>query len=252
MDTMIVSESILEAAMSQPDRIYADKQATVNDFEFNQEVVQVFDDMIGRSVPYYRDNIAQIVSMSCDHAIDGTRIYDLGCSLGACTLPIAEELSDRDVEVVGVDSSAAMIDELQSRVRDLSLTLVHDLIQNIEIENASVVILNYTLQFVPVEDRAILLQKIADGTVEGGILLLSEKITGPSYLLDELFIRYHHDFKRQNGYSDLEIAQKRQALENVMITETAEEQMSRMYRVGYSDCCVWQQFFNFASFFAKK
>lgn len=234
------------------DRIYATKQPNVSDFQFNREVVQVFDDMIGRSVPYYRDNIAQIVSMSCDYAQEGTRIYDLGCSLGACTLPIASGLKSRDVEVIGVDNSEAMLSELERRSEGRSITMVHDRIENIEIENASVVILNYTLQFIPVDQREALLKKILIGTVDGGILLLSEKLKGPNHLLDELFIQYHHDFKRANGYSDLEISQKRQALENVMITETADQQIERLYRVGYGDCCVWQQFFNFASFFAKK
>ncbi len=239
------------------DNIYAQPRPK-SPFEFNDEVVRVFDDMISRSVPSYRDNLPQIRRMAVDTALSvsqshsSTRIYDLGCSLGACLLPIANDLRNSGVECIGIDNSQAMVRELNQRSGDVPVSVICGDIEDVELENASVVILNYTLQFFPVERRNNLLRRICDSLLPDGILILSEKIKGETPQIDEFLIRYHHEFKKLNGYSDLEISQKRQALENVMITETINEHFFRLEQAGFAEYCVWHQNLNFASIYARK
>ncbi|MEZ6118561.1 MAG: carboxy-S-adenosyl-L-methionine synthase CmoA [Pirellulaceae bacterium] len=239
------------------DDLYSKPLPAVGSFEFNQDVVRVFEDMISRSVPHYRSTLEMMIRMAQQAYQPGTKVFDLGCSLGGFLLPLAESLKDEitdtdDSPLIGVDNSSAMLAELAKRAHGLPITLWCESIQDVAIENASVVILNYTLQFVPVSQRASLLAEIADGLVKDGILLMSEKISGVSDAINDLFIQQHHDFKRRQGYSELEIAQKRQSLEDVLVTETVPQHLERLFDAGFSECCVWHQCFNFVSFYAKK
>ena len=237
------------------DNLYATSREKVAPFEFDGDVVQVFDDMIRRSVPHYGGNFEELVAMSLKAVQPNTAVYDLGCSLGAFLIPLARRLKEKQlqgVRLVGVDSSKDMLNGLKARSSGLEIETVCKPVQEVGIENASVVVLNYTLQFVPLEERNRLLGRLADGSKEGAVLLLSEKIVGDSEHIDELYVERHHEFKRKNGYSELEISQKRQSLENVLIAETVETHISRMRSAGYSEVCVWSQFHNFVSFYAVK
>ncbi len=237
------------------DNLYATSRRVVAPFKFDSEVVQVFDDMIGRSVPHYRENFEELVALSLAAAKPGTSVYDLGCSLGAFLIPLARRLKQEGTEgvrLVGVDNSKDMLDGLVARSSGLEIETICQPIQEVEIEKASVVVLNYTLQFVPLEDRKPLLERIANGSRPGSVLLISEKIMGDSQWIDQLYVERHHEFKRRNGYSELEIAQKRQSLENVLVAETLDSHKKRIRAAGYSDVCVWSQFHNFVSLCAVK
>jgi tRNA (cmo5U34)-methyltransferase len=244
--------------MSQRDSIYSSPLEAVQGFRFDERVVEVFPDMIQRSVPGYATVVA-ISGVLAEHYVQtGSRIYDLGCSLGATTFAMATRMQaiKRQCELVAVDNSEAMLQGLEQLLAkeqfDNRVDCRLEDIAETAIDNASMVTLNYTLQFIPVEQRLALLQKIYDGMNPGGVLVLSEKIAFEDQAVDDLFINLHHDFKRANGYSDLEISQKRSALENVLIPETLDCHFERLKAAGFKRTEVWFQCFNFASLVAFK
>lgn len=238
------------------DTIYADALGNVAEFRFDDHVATVFPDMIQRSVPGYNNIIAMTGLIAARHAQDHSRCYDLGCSLGASTLSMAAQLPERPVEFIAVDNSAAMLERCQQAVASLpqprDITLLCDNVQNIAISNASVVVLNFTLQFVPLSERDAVIRRIHDGLLPGGALVLSEKIRFDSPVMQELTTELHHAFKMANGYSELEVSQKRTALENVLLPETLAEHEQRLQRAGFRDFGVWFQCFNFLSLVAIK
>lgn len=240
--------------MTKPDTIYAQPQPSIARFAFDEHVVEVFPDMIQRSVPGYATIIAMTGVMAGRYAQSGSNCYDLGSSLGASTLAMAREIGDRDCHIIGVDNSPAMIERCKEYIADTpqSIELRCESIQNSHIANASVVVLNFTLQFVPASERAKLIQTISDAMRPGGILILSEKIVFADPHLQELNTDLHHAFKRANGYSELEVAQKRSALEDVLVPETLNQHQQRLREAGFSSIDVWFQCFNFASLVAIK
>jgi tRNA (cmo5U34)-methyltransferase len=186
--------------------------------------------------------------LSEQYAQEGTHIYDLGCSLGESIRSVEGALNGRDCHLVGVDNSPAMIAKAQQIDSGVKWRLAD--VTTLPLERSSVVIMNFTLQFIPIEQRLSLLTKIREAMVPGGLLILSEKLTLPDPDMDALMIDLHHDFKRSQGYTDLEIAQKRDAIENVLLPEAAETHTQRLQEAGFSRSSIWFQCLNFASFIA--
>lgn len=242
--------------MSKKDDIFAQPLGQVAGFSFDQSVVEVFPDMIQRSVPGYTTIVAMIGTLAERYAQAGSRCYDLGSSLCAATLAMRHRIPAADCEIIAVDNSPAMVERARTVLAadsgQIPVQLVCDDLQNVAIENASVVVLNFTLQFIPTGEREAILQKIYDGLRPGGVLILSEKVAFSDTDHQELMIDLHHSFKAANGYSALEIAQKRSALENVLIPETLHDHRTRLKNVGFSSVDVWFQCFNFASLIAIK
>ena len=207
------------------DRLYETTITEPGDFVFDERVVSVFPDMINRSVPGYGLIVPMTAMLARRYAQAGTCLYDLGCSLGAVTLAMRGAVRAGQVRLVAVDNSPGMIDGLRRRLEaepDDSAPPVETHLADIletPVERASVVVMNFTLQFIEPARRAGLLARIADGLEPGGILVLSEKVSFDDPYEHELLDTWHHDFKRSQGYSDLEIARKRDALENVMVPE---------------------------------
>lgn len=237
----------------EKDSIYSLPLSQVGDFKFDEQVVKVFPDMIQRSVPGYGSILSMIGELAERYAEPGSNIYDLGCSLGACTLMMRSRVP-ADCRIVAVDSSPPMIEGLGKKLSTEGCAVECQLgdIRNTPIENCSLAVLNFTLQFVDQIERECLLAKIAQGTRQGGALVLSEKVRFPDEGQQELLTELHHSFKRANGYSELEIAQKRTALEKTLVPETLETHLSRLKRVGYSTAICWFQCFNFVSILAVK
>ncbi|MCB4437166.1 carboxy-S-adenosyl-L-methionine synthase CmoA [Alteromonas sp. McT4-15] len=242
--------------MKKHDNIYANPLSKVADFKFDESVVDVFPDMIQRSVPGYETIIHTIGELAKSAVSDNSNVYDLGCSLGAASLSIARATQDKTFNIIGVDSSTAMVERCKRVVQAFTLTnpitIEQAYAQEVEITNASMVVMNFTLQFIPPADRAALLSKIYEGLNPGGILVLSEKIRHPTLRGNELLIDLHHQFKRDNGYSELEVSQKRAALEKVMLTDTFEEHETRLKNAGFSDVVMWYKCYNFTSLIAVK
>ena len=242
--------------MNQKDLIFCSQIMVPGDFVFDDRVVNVFPDMINRSVPGYALIIPMIGLLARRYAQHGSRIYDLGCSLGAATLAMSQAIKVQEVEFIAVDNSAEMIGGLNDILAQQGScvpvkTLVED-IRSTVISDASVVVLNFTLQFVSPADRLQLIQGIAGGLRSGGILVLSEKLCFEDALEQERQTAWHHDFKRAQGYSELEIARKRDALENILKPENAGMHRARLIEAGFSEVYQWFQGFSFASFVAIK
>jgi tRNA (cmo5U34)-methyltransferase len=241
--------------MSERDDIYTQAHDRVADFEFNTAVARVFPDMIKRSVPGYAETVAMSGIIAARYAKPHTNIYDLGCSLGAVTLAMRHALTAEGCRIIGIDNSESMLERAGHYLAldddGPAVDLVCADICEYPIENASVTALNFVLQFIAPEQRLALLSNIAAATCQGGALILSEKI---AFSEDEQSIQdtLHHDFKRANGYSDLEIAQKRSAIENVLIPETEDVHRQRLLDAGFSNVIRWYQCFNFVSYLAIK
>ncbi|MDD2389327.1 MAG: carboxy-S-adenosyl-L-methionine synthase CmoA [Desulfobacterales bacterium] len=238
------------------DDIFSKPLKPVEPFEFNETVVNVFDDMISRSVPGYREIIHRQAQLAETFYQPNTRIYDLGCSNGNFGIRLCEEMGKKPFEMIAADNSMPMIDAYRKRLQNFSnhhrITLTCCDIQNVNIENASVVVINFTLQFLPIAERDDLVRRIYKGLIPGGILLLSEKIMHMDNALDQLQQEFYYRFKKENGYSELEISQKRDALENVLIPETIEIHRQRMTRAGFTRMDIWHKWFNFTSMIAVK
>ncbi|MCB8979560.1 MAG: carboxy-S-adenosyl-L-methionine synthase CmoA [Ardenticatenaceae bacterium] len=238
------------------DTIYARAREKIAPFEFDESVVAVFPDMIERSVPGYTLLLPLIGQIASRYAQPHSRCYDLGCSLGAVTLALRQQIQQEGCRITAVDNSPAMIEKCAEIIGrsgpGLPVDLVEADIGHIPISNASVVVLNFTFQFVPPAQRDDLIQRIYAGLRPGGVLILSEKVVFEPAEWDALLVTLHHDFKRANGYSDLEISQKRTALENVLISETVPQHQARLRRAGFTSADLWFQAFNFVSLLAVK
>ena len=237
------------------DNLFDNPQQVVN-FAFDDAVADVFPDMIRRSVPGYETVISLLGVLAQQYAQPNTHVYDLGSSLGAATLSMHRQTSNLGLKHICVDNSEAMVKRCESRLArhmpDADLRVVCDNIETIEIKNASLVVVNFTLQFLSPESRLALLKKIHQGLLSNGVLILSEKLVFKDETENQIQIDWHHSFKSANGYSDLEISQKRAAIENVMIPDTLETHQQRLQQAGFEQSYQWFQSFNFASLIALK
>ncbi len=238
------------------DRLYTKKLPSVDDFKFDDTVAGVFPDMLKRSIPGYSALINLIGTSSRVIVKPGTHVYDLGCSLGAVSAAVRNNCVDINYHGIAVDNSEAMIKRCQSLLdhenSEPKIEVVCNDIRNVKIKNASLVVLNFTLQFIPIEDRAALLNKIANGLNPGGFFILSEKIISENTEEQEKIDLLYENFKRVNGYSELEISQKREALENVLIPETFTAHKERLEVCGLKNVQKWFQVLNFVSIIAQK
>lgn len=242
--------------MDNKDTIYSEYRERVADFVFDESVVSVFEDMIRRSVPGYATVIAMTKVFAEQYAQADSNCYDLGCSLGASTLAMRKGIVQPGCNIVAVDNSPAMIERCREIVaNDISETPVEIFladIRDVPIENASIVVMNFTLQFLAPDKRDTMIQRIYDGLRPGGILLLSEKITFADDDKQTFEMDMHHEFKKLMGYSALEVAQKRKSLEKVMLPETLDSHKARLKAAGFTKTWLWFQCFNFMSLAAFK
>jgi len=225
-------------------------------FRFDEEVVKVFPDMIARSVPGYELIVPMIGLLARRYAQPDSVIYDLGCSLGAASLAMSLAVRAGGARIVAVDNSAAMVAQCQrylvEKAGAVPVEVRHEDMLDTRIENASVVVLNFTLQFLDREQRQALINRIAAGMRKGGALVLSEKICFEDEAEQGDQTTWHHDFKRAQGYSELEIAQKRNALEDVLRPDTEARHHQRLEQAGLTGTRRWFQCFSFASYIAFK
>ena len=239
--------------VAERDTIFAEHLEFISEFAFDERVARVFPDMINRSVPGYRAMVAMTGQLAGTYAKPNGLCYDLGCSRGASSLAMASHTPD-SCRILAIDSSAAMIELFQQDLEKSEFagrisTRCGDILEE-PIAQADFIAINFTLQFIVPGRRDELMQKIHNGLNSGGACLVSEKIRFEDPQLDELMTELYYDFKRSQGYSEMEISQKRSALERVLIPETPDAHLERMKRAGFSRCAVWFQCLNFCSFLA--
>ncbi len=251
---MAVNDEILSKA--KRDDLFASPLGNVPRFVFDRAVVDVFPDMIQRAVPGYQTIINLSGELAARFVQPHSNCYDLGCSLGASSLAIRQQIDQPGVTIIAVDNSPAMLERCQTLLDNHSSETPVQLreadICDIDITNASLVVMNFTLQFIPLNKRQALLEKIYAGLRPGGCLVISEKLLFEPESLNQLLSELHHQFKSAQGYSDLEISQKRDSIENVLIPETLDSHISRLRACGFKSASPWFQCFNFASLVAIK
>ena len=237
------------------DKVFKDKKK-VADFEFNREVADVFDDMVDRSVPFYKETQKMIVQLSNYFAQKGSNIYDFGSSTGTTLLNLFENLEVEDVNLVGVDNSDEMIEKAIAKFKEAGMIegfdFIHDDLINVEVENASVVIMAHTLQFVRPLYRDLLIKNIYEGLNNRGALIVFEKVLSDDSTLNRAFIDFYYDYKREKKYSDIEIEKKREALENVLIPYRVSENVELLKRNGFQIVDEVFRWYNWAGFVAIK
>ena len=241
---------------NKADTIYARKRSHLVDFVFDETVANVFPDMIRRSVPGYENIITMIGLFAEQYVQADSQCYDLGCSLGAATLALRHHVTKKNINIIAIDNSQSMVERCRINIdndfSEIPVQVICDDIQNIPVEKASLVILNFTLQFLEPDTRMALLQTIYAGMNKGGALILSEKVTFADKTTRDTNIQLHEAFKKANGYTELEISQKRSALEKTLIPETIETHQQRLSSIGFTTINTWFQCFNFVSILAVK
>lgn len=239
------------------DKIY-DKPSDDKPFRFNDAVAKVFPDMLRRSIPGYDATIEAIGSLAARYVLQDTNCYDLGCSLGAATIAMRQGIDTPGCRIVAVDTAPAMTKRCREILAEddrqfapaTPVEVLRADIRDIEFKNASMIVLNYTLQFLPMIDRDALMRSIYDGLNDGGLLVLSEKVVDEIPEMEELLVDLHREHKRRNDYSALEVSRKRAALDIVLIPETVAAHRSRLAEAGFSHTAVWLRYFNFVSIIA--
>lgn len=246
----------LVLSTNNKDQVFADANASVNDFKFDQKVAKVFDDMVSRSVPYYTEMQRMTGELARDFAKPNSNLYDIGCST-ATTMLLMDDMVDPSVNFIGFDNSPEMLDKAREKVnaagtkRNYDLKVV-DLHQPFTLENASVASMILTLQFIRPLHRERVVQHIYDGLNEDGAFILIEKVTSEDTIFNRLFIQNYYDFKRRNGYSETEISQKREALENVLIPYRMDENFDMLKKVGFKTMEVFFRWYNWCGIIAIK
>ncbi len=239
------------------DTVFRAKLKRVPKFEFNQKVAEVFDDMVSRSVPFYHEIHRLLIDILNYRLKDEDRVYDLGCSTGstlALVHAFAVQKGIKNVKLIGIDSSPSMVQKASEKLRGLNVPaqLICNKAEEEEFEKCGVIIMNYTLQFIPAKERKALIKKAYKALRPGGILILSEKIKSSTPAIPSLITDTYYDFKRRNGYSELEISQKREALENVLVPWTPEKQAELLKSAGFNKSEMLFRWYNFASFVGVK
>lgn len=249
------SETDSSGPIQQDDKLFALPRKS-KDFTFDAETAVVFDDMVSRSVPFYVEIQRMVCELARDFAVPGTNLYDIGCSTGTTLLSL-DKLLDPSIRLVGIDNSEEMLNKFNEKIkkentkRDIAL-IESDINNNQNFGNGSVFISLLTLQFVRPLNRERLIKDIFNGCCDNGCLILVEKVTGSSTKLNRLFIEHYYDFKRGSGYSDLEISQKREALENVLIPYHQEENQALLMNAGFTHVEEFFRWYNFAGIIALK
>ncbi len=230
------------------------KKTDLVDFTFDAQVVNVFDDMVKRSVPGYQSMIEMLGLIVQTYGQDNTNYYDLGASTGASTLALGLNNTHQNNTIFAVDSARAMADKCLENLtgKIANFRVICNDINDICCENASIVVLNLTLQFVPIEQRQALINKIYQGLNAGGALMVAEKIHFDDKHKQAQMNELHLNFKRANGYSELEVAAKRQSIENVLITDNQQTHFERFKKAGFGQITCHFQCLNFAAFLAVK
>ncbi|MGH9662211.1 MAG: carboxy-S-adenosyl-L-methionine synthase CmoA [Bryobacteraceae bacterium] len=241
------------------DQVFAESGGRSTDFEFNQHVAEVFDDMVTRSVPYYPEQQRMVLELGKTFAIPGTSVYDLGCSTATTLVALSEHVAP-EARLIGYDNSGAMLDQARQKIRDHGLDTRIELrhgdlngsLADLALDNASFVTMCWTLQFVRPLRRDNLIRKIYDSLVEDGALVVAEKVLTNNSHANRFFIDFYYDFKRRGGYSDVEILRKREALENVLVPYRIDENLEMFRRNGFEVVETFFQWYNFVGFLCVK
>jgi tRNA (cmo5U34)-methyltransferase len=229
------------------------KKSITKQFEFDEEVASVFDDMLNRSVPFYKEMQRLSINFATNFLEENDYVYDLGCSTASTLIELSKH-SECKLNLIGIDNSQAMLDRASSKAKafGVDLSLINADLHDADYIDAKLILSNYTLQFIRPLQREKLVKKIYDSLEDDGIFIFSEKVISSNSKLNKQSIDEYYEFKKTQGYSEFEISQKREALENVLIPYTEEENKKMILDAGFSSCETIFKWVNFATFIAIK
>lgn len=235
----------------EEDKIFARK--IEKKFEFDEAVASVFDDMLSRSVPFYDEVRALVISLILAEEEEGKKVLDLGSSTAKFLLDLHSKMTTK-MYLKGLDNSQAMVDRAEQKCQAFGAKIELELADMLRYayKDEDVIVANYTLQFIRPMQRLELIQKLYDGLKDDGVFIFSEKVVFKDKLLDKEMIDIYYAYKKEQGYSEYEIAQKREALENVLIPFTIEENIQMCKDAGFKNIETVFQWANFVTFIAKK
>jgi len=222
-------------------------------FEFDEAVASVFDDMLSRSVPFYDEVRKLMIALILAEEKEGLKVLDLGVSTAKFLLELESKTSVK-MQLKGLDNSQAMLDRAMQKCQAFGSRIVLELVDMLvyEYHQEDIIVANYTLQFIRPMQRVALIQKIYQGLNDNGVFVFSEKVVFKNKVLDKEMIEIYYAYKKSQGYSDYEIAQKREALENILIPFTIEENIQMCKEAGFQEIETVFQWANFVTFVAKK
>ena len=238
------------------DQVFCEFSNKLSEPKFTEKEASVFDDMVNRSIPFYSEIQRMISELAADHIQPESDVYDLGCSTGTTMIGMNTTVP-QDIRFIGIDHSDQMLKKCSEKLEEANFTRPHELVvadlnKGFRIENASVAVLSLTLQFIRPICREKVLRTIVDGLLPGGVLILVEKILAEESSFNRNFIKYYFDMKRRNRYSEMEISQRREALENVLIPYKLSENMLMLREAGFGHCEIFFKWYNFAGIIAAK
>jgi tRNA (cmo5U34)-methyltransferase len=222
-------------------------------FTFNEDVANVFDDMLNRSIPFYIDNLKLNAKILSKYIKDGDKIYDIGSSTLNFLLYFEQNFNIK-AKLIGIDSSKPMIIKAKSKIKayNSNINLIFGDIENITIEKSQAIISNYTLQFIAKDKRSKVIDKIFNSLNKNGIFLISEKVISNNQKLNTSLIEIYHNYKQENGYSTTQIEKKKEALENILVPLSLDENISMLKNAGFKEVEVLFKWANFSTFLAIK
>ncbi len=233
------------------DKVF-DKSIT-KQFEFDEEVASVFDDMLNRSVPFYKEMQRLTINFALNYLEDEDKVYDLGCSTASTLIELSKH-SSKKLQLIGIDNSEAMLERATNKCKafGVDIKFINEDLHNTSFDDAKLIISNYTLQFIRPLQREKLVKKIYNSLQNNGVFIFSEKVISSDKVLSKQSIDEYYEFKKTQGYSEYEISQKREALENVLIPYTEEENKKMILDAGFTHCETLFKWVNFATFIAIK
>jgi tRNA (cmo5U34)-methyltransferase len=230
-----------------------DQTVPQSSWQFDQDVTAVFDNMLERSIPQYDLMRRLVFYLSRPFVQPGTAIVDLGCSRGGALAPFVDAFGDQ-CSYIGIDVSEPMLDAARERFAQHSCVSIRscDLRSDYPMTDASVTLCVLTLQFVPIEYRLQLVQRMYERTVPGGVVVLVEKLLGATAAIDTVLVQEYLSMKAVNGYSQEQIERKRLSLEGVLVPVTADWNRDLLRQAGFAQVdCFWR-YLNFAGFVALR
>jgi len=238
------------------DRMFTEEGTNSTDFAFDNRTAKVFDDMVGRSVPFYDEIQRMVCEMAADYAEPGSVLYDLGCATGTTMLAL-DPLVDPSVQFVGIDNSGEMLAKARTKLEKAGMKRPYKLVEAdlnkyTQYENASVIVMNLTLMFIRPLYRLHFIETLFKAMRPGSCLLLVEKLTMADSTVNRLFIEYYYEMKRRHKYSEVEIARKRESLENVLIPYRYQENVEMLTRAGFHSVEEFFRWYNFCGMIALK
>lgn len=240
---------------NEQDKIYQKKSNFITDFKFDEKVTAVFDDMLERSVPFYREVLRMSSELTLEFYKPNDQIIDLGCSTGNLLTALLASFDDtQNFNYHGIDSSLEMIKKCKNIFSGQNSTFKFSQANILEAEFsvAKIFHAHFTFQFLRPLERPTILKKIYDNLPAGGVLIFSEKLLENSSAISNLFVKEYYKFKSRNNYSQTEIDQKRTALENILIPYKETEHKTLIEQTGFSHYSMFFKWYNFASFIAIK